>query len=191
MTAGQTTEPRYHRRAFAGLVLAGSGAYILWARAKPVVPAIPAQVRIVEFDSRGNRLGSREVESVRKSDEEWRRLLSADSYSVTRQADTELAFTGQYDHFYGEGIYLCVCCGTAVFASAAKYASGTGWPAFTEPIARENVIEAADATFGIRRTEVKCARCRAHLGHVFDDGPPPAGLRYCIDSGALRFVARA
>ena len=181
--------PRYHRRAFAGLVIAGSGAYILWARAKPAGPVIPGRVVIAEFDSRGNRLGSRELATVEKSDDEWRKLLPADSYSVTRHADTELAGTGRYDHFYEDGIYRCICCDTAVFASSAKYASGTGWPAFTGPIAKENVVESADAEFGLRRTEVKCARCWAHLGHVFDDGPPPGGLRYCINSVALRFVA--
>jgi len=183
------SDPRYHRRAFVGLVLAGSGAYILWARAKPIGPTIPARVRISEFDATGKALGSREVETVSKSDDEWRRILPADSYSVTRHNDTELAFSGPYDHLYDAGIYRCICCGTALFASTAKYASGTGWPAFTEAVAKENVLESQDAEFGIRRTAVSCARCWAHLGHVFDDGPPPGGLRYCINSVALRFVA--
>ena len=126
---------------------------------------------------------------MRRSDGEWRKLLPADSYSVTRQKDTEFAGTGKFDRFYEDGIYRCVCCGTALFDSKAKYASGTGWPSFTEPIARENIAEAEVASFGIRETEVKCARCDAHLGHVFDDGPPPAGLRYCMNSVALTFEA--
>lgn len=128
--------------------------------------------------------------TIRKSEAEWKRELPPDSYSVTRQKDTEFAFTGRFHNFDGDGLYRCFCCSTALFDSRAKYASGTGWPSFTEPIANENVIELEDAGFGGKETEVRCRLCDAHLGHVFDDGPPPGGLRYCINSVALKFVAR-
>jgi peptide-methionine (R)-S-oxide reductase len=143
------------------------------------------------FDAVGRETGVVEVDAIRKSDSEWKRVLPADSYSVTRRADTEFAGTGRYDKFYGDGIYHCICCGTALFDSRVKYASGTGWPSFTEPIAKQNVAEAATSYFGVQEIEVKCTRCRAHLGHVFDDGPPPKNLRYCINSVALAFAARA
>jgi peptide-methionine (R)-S-oxide reductase len=184
-------QPHYERRAFLLIVAAGSGGYVLWAR-RPVNsgPVLPSRVRIAEFDASGLLTGVVEVGAIRKTDREWMKQLPADSYSVTRQKDTEFAGTGRYDRFYEDGVYRCICCGTAVFDSEAKYASGTGWPSFTEPIAKENVVEAPSAFFGIRETEVKCARCDAHLGHVFDDGPPPSNLRYCIDSVALSFVAR-
>jgi len=178
----------YTRRIFAGLVVAGAGGYVWWEREAPVAAAGPSRVRIAEFDDGGRKIGEAEVGVTRRSNAEWMKLLPADSYSVTRLGDTEIAGTGRYDHFYGEGIYRCVCCATALFSSKAKYASGTGWPSFTDPIARENVREAVSAYFGMRETEVKCARCEGHLGHVFDDGPPPGNTRYCINSVALRFV---
>jgi peptide-methionine (R)-S-oxide reductase len=184
------SERHYERRAFLLLVFAGSGGYAFWKRSAPPESSLPARVRIAGFDSRGRATGVTEVETVRRSDDEWKRLLPLDSYWVTRRRDTELAFMGRYHNFDGDGLYRCVCCDTALFDSRDKYASGTGWPAFTAPIAKENVVEKPDATFGIAQTEVRCRRCDAHLGHLFDDGPPPAGLRYCINSGALRFVAR-
>jgi peptide-methionine (R)-S-oxide reductase len=178
----------YERRVFLALIGAGTGGYVWWSRGGPKAMSLPSRVRIAEFDNSGRETGVMEVDAIRKADAEWAKLLPADSFSVTRRGDTEFAGTGRYDKFYEDGIYRCVCCGTALFSSKAKYASGTGWPSFTEPMARENVREAASAFFGIRETEVKCTRCDAHLGHVFDDGPPPGGLRYCINSGALRFV---
>jgi peptide-methionine (R)-S-oxide reductase len=184
-------QPHYDRRAFLALVAAGSSGYLWWSRhAANTDPARPARVRIAEFNDKGVLTGVVEVYTIRKTNAEWRKQLPLDSYAITRQRDTEFAGTGAYDRFYGDGIYRCICCGTALFDSKTKFASGTGWPSFTQPVAKENVVE-ADSTsmFGIREVEVRCIRCDAHLGHVFDDGPPPGNLRYCINSVALRFVA--
>jgi peptide-methionine (R)-S-oxide reductase len=182
-------QPHYERRAFLVLLGAGSCGYGLWARRPASAgPGLPARVKIVEFDAAGKRIGLVEVNTIRKTKAEWMKQLPLDSWSVTRQKDTEFAGTGKYDRFDEDGIYRCVCCGTAVFDSKSKYHSGTGWPSFTEPIARENVVESPSAFFGIRQTEVKCVRCDGHLGHVFDDGPPPGNLRYCINSVALAFM---
>lgn len=184
--------PHYERRAFLLIVTAGTGAYA-WIARHPgnSGPPLPTRVRIAGFDASGAPTGVVEVDVIRKTDTEWKKQLPADSYSVTRQKDTEFAGTGEYDKFYGDGIYRCICCGTAVFDSKTKFASGTGWPSFTEPSAKENVVEAEGTFFGIRQTGVMCSRCRGHLGHVFDDDPPPTGLRYCTNSVALRFVPRA
>ena len=130
------------------------------------------------------------VDPIRKTDEEWRRILPPFSFEVARGHGTEQAFTGRYHDFHGDGMYRCICCGTDLFLSRAKFDSGTGWPSFSAAIAHENVALRTDRSYGIVRTEVLCARCDAHLGHVFDDGPPPSGKRYCMNSASLRFVAR-
>jgi peptide-methionine (R)-S-oxide reductase len=183
------------RRAF---MIAGSGAAVALAfkfryggRAVEAKAAAPKEVKIAPFSASGKRLDVVTVPFVVKTDAEWKQQLSASAYDVTRRAGTERPYSGAYWNLHDKGLYHCICCDTPAFSSETKFESGTGWPSFWEPIAKENVLESSDVSFGMERTAVSCRRCDAHLGHVFDDGPNPTGLRYCMNSVALKFAKLA
>jgi peptide-methionine (R)-S-oxide reductase len=183
---------RVSRRAF---LIVGSGAVtamVLDLRygIKPVQAKAgsPKAVNIVEFSNSGQRGDTASLPVIIKTDAEWKQQLSPDTYEITRRAATERPYSGQYWNLHDKGLYRCICCDTALFSSDTKFESGTGWPSYWQPIAKENIRETVDMSLGMERTAVSCRRCDAHLGHVFDDGPKPTGLRYCMNSLALKFV---
>jgi len=186
---------KIQRRTFLGLAAAAvAGMAVSHLRRNSVLAApppskgTPGEVSIVEFSDDGKRQKKARVAKIVKTEAEWKAQLSPNAFDITRHADTEMAFTGQYWNLHEKGIYRCICCDNALFSSDTKFESGTGWPSFWAPIAEENVRSERDTSFGMIRDAVNCTLCAAHLGHVFDDGPKPTGLRYCMNSASLKFV---
>ena len=188
---------RLTRRAFVFSAAGAISAIAFWglrrstiAAARPLRPDEGAGQReaIAQFSADGKTPGRVIVPRVIKSDDEWKRQLDETSYWVTRHADTERPYTGATWNEHGHGIFRCIGCDLALFSSETKFDSGTGWPSFWQPIAEENIVKTVDGSLMEVRTAVSCRLCDAHLGHVFDDGPPPTGLRYCMNSASMRFV---
>jgi peptide-methionine (R)-S-oxide reductase len=177
------------RRAFLVSAAGACGVAALYSLRPSVAFAAPeGMVTVIQYSPEGKKIGKVKLARVVKSEAEWQHQLSPISFEVARHAGTERAYTGSTWDLHDKGIFRCVCCDLAVFGSDTKFESGTGWPSFWQPIARENVVETRDMSMGMARTAVSCRLCDAHLGHVFEDGPQPTGQRYCMNSAAMHFV---
>jgi peptide-methionine (R)-S-oxide reductase len=194
-TENETAPNKIARRWF--LIGAGAAtirvAWLCVRKSEPVhaesaAAGLPKSITIVEFSDSGERKSKKSMERITKSEDEWKKQLTPASFEVTRHAGTERPYTNENPNNHAKGVFRCICCDTALFDSDTKFESGTGWPSFWAPIAKENIRETTDSSLGMVRTAVSCRLCDAHLGHVFEDGPKPTGLRYCMNSVAMRFA---